>query len=168
MGSKTRLSSYCTKRANNGVNLVTSRKINTRLARPINVNPFNVITSKFEHYDQSQPQCISSGLLVWRWKKTTRFYDITIDGALNIKTISMHWCYFATLIESWIHDGAISFLLQGFISLFESLVMSRCNAHRPRGRLYIVCYNKCKQKITRLHSEPPTILALIVLYCRNK
>ena len=35
MGSKTRLSSYCTKRANNGVNLVTSRKMNTRLARPI-------------------------------------------------------------------------------------------------------------------------------------
>ena len=34
MGSKTRLGSYCTKRANNGVNLVTSRKINTRLARP--------------------------------------------------------------------------------------------------------------------------------------
>ena len=37
MGSKTRLSSYCTKRANNGVNLVTSRKINTRLARPISM-----------------------------------------------------------------------------------------------------------------------------------
>ena len=35
MGSKTRLSSYCIKRANNGVNLVTSRKTNTRLARPI-------------------------------------------------------------------------------------------------------------------------------------
>ena len=35
MGSKMRLSSYCTKRANNGVNLVTSRKINMRLARPI-------------------------------------------------------------------------------------------------------------------------------------
>ena len=35
MGLKTRLSSYCTKQANNGVNLVTSRKINTRLARPI-------------------------------------------------------------------------------------------------------------------------------------
>ena len=35
MGSKTRLASYCTKRANNGVNLVTSRNINTRLARPI-------------------------------------------------------------------------------------------------------------------------------------
>ena len=35
MGSKTRLSSYCTKRGNNGVNLVTSRNINTRLARPI-------------------------------------------------------------------------------------------------------------------------------------
>ena len=37
MGSKTRLSSYCTKRGNNTVNLVTSRKINTRLARPINI-----------------------------------------------------------------------------------------------------------------------------------
>ena len=35
MGSETRLGSYCTKRANNGVNLVTSRKINTRLAGPI-------------------------------------------------------------------------------------------------------------------------------------
>ena len=35
MGSKTRLGSYCTKRANNGVNLVMSRNINTRLARPI-------------------------------------------------------------------------------------------------------------------------------------
>ena len=35
MGLKARLSSYCTKRANNGVNLVTSHKIYTRLARPI-------------------------------------------------------------------------------------------------------------------------------------
>ena len=35
MGSKTRLGSYCTKQADNGVNLVTSRNINTRLARPI-------------------------------------------------------------------------------------------------------------------------------------
>ena len=35
MGSKTRLSSYCTKRANNGVNLAMSRRIITRLARPI-------------------------------------------------------------------------------------------------------------------------------------
>ena len=35
MGSKTRLGSYCTKRANNGVNLVTSCNMNTRLARPI-------------------------------------------------------------------------------------------------------------------------------------
>ena len=37
MGSKTRLGSYCTKRANDGVNLVTSRNINTRLARPISM-----------------------------------------------------------------------------------------------------------------------------------
>ena len=35
MGLKTRLSSHCTKRANNGVNLVTSRNVNTRLVRPI-------------------------------------------------------------------------------------------------------------------------------------
>ena len=35
MGSKTRLGSYFTKRANNCVNLVTSRNIKTRLARPI-------------------------------------------------------------------------------------------------------------------------------------
>ena len=35
MGSKTRLSSYCTKRVNNCVDLATSRKIITRLARPI-------------------------------------------------------------------------------------------------------------------------------------
>ena len=50
MGSKTRLSSYCTKRANNGVNLVTSRKKNTRLARPILTNtshPLSGLTRYF-------------------------------------------------------------------------------------------------------------------------
>ena len=35
MGSKTRLSSYCTKRGNDTVNLVTSRKTIARLACPI-------------------------------------------------------------------------------------------------------------------------------------
>ena len=35
MGSKTRLSSYCTKRGDTTVNLVTTRKTNARLARPI-------------------------------------------------------------------------------------------------------------------------------------
>ena len=35
MRSKTRLSSYCTKRGDNTMNLVTSRKTNARLARPI-------------------------------------------------------------------------------------------------------------------------------------
>ena len=35
MGLKTRLSTYCTKRRENPANLVTSRKINTRLARPV-------------------------------------------------------------------------------------------------------------------------------------
>ena len=50
MGSKTRLGSYCTKRANNGVNLVTSRKINTRLARPMHIGnsitKYNTNTNK--------------------------------------------------------------------------------------------------------------------------
>ena len=35
MGSKTRLSSNCSKRSNNTVNLVTSSKTNARLARLI-------------------------------------------------------------------------------------------------------------------------------------
>ena len=35
MGLKTRLSSYCSKRGDNTVNLVTSRKTNGRLAHPI-------------------------------------------------------------------------------------------------------------------------------------
>ena len=35
MGSKTRLSPYCSKRGDNTVNLVTSRKTNSRLERPI-------------------------------------------------------------------------------------------------------------------------------------
>ena len=35
MGPKMRLSSYCTKRGDNTVNLVTSRKTNARLAHPI-------------------------------------------------------------------------------------------------------------------------------------
>ena len=35
MGSKTKLRSYCTKRGDDTVNLVTSRKTNARLARPI-------------------------------------------------------------------------------------------------------------------------------------
>ena len=35
MGSKTRLSSYCTKRGDNTMNLVTSSKTIARLSRPI-------------------------------------------------------------------------------------------------------------------------------------
>ena len=45
MGSKTRLSSYCSKRVDDTVNLVTSCKTKARLARPINrmmvLKPFN-------------------------------------------------------------------------------------------------------------------------------
>ena len=44
MGSKTRLSSYCTERGDNTVNLVTSRKTIARLARPIIV---------WQHYEGS-------------------------------------------------------------------------------------------------------------------
>ena len=35
MGSKTRLSSYCSNRGDDTVNLITSRKTNARLAHPI-------------------------------------------------------------------------------------------------------------------------------------
>ena len=50
MGSKTRLGSYCTKQANNGVNLVTSRNINTRLARPISLRIDNVPLCQYQSY----------------------------------------------------------------------------------------------------------------------
>ena len=53
MGSKTRLSSYFTKRANNGVNLVTSRKINTRLARPILITKRSGVTIKVYQEDSN-------------------------------------------------------------------------------------------------------------------
>ena len=35
MASKTRLSTYCTKRPKHAANLATSRRVNTRLTRPI-------------------------------------------------------------------------------------------------------------------------------------
>ena len=38
MGSKTRRISYCTKRGDDTVNLVTSHKTNARLARPIQMH----------------------------------------------------------------------------------------------------------------------------------
>ena len=53
MGSKTRLSSYCTKRGDNTVNLVTSRKTNARLARPI-AGRHNVLNSLSQENTQSQ------------------------------------------------------------------------------------------------------------------
>ena len=43
MGSKIRLSSYCTKRGDNTVNLVTSRKTNARLARPITTELWEIL-----------------------------------------------------------------------------------------------------------------------------
>ena len=57
MGSKTRLSSYCTKRGDNTVKLVTSRKTNARLARPIGLTLLNdllrerEVTLSERHYE---------------------------------------------------------------------------------------------------------------------
>ena len=60
MGLKTMLSSYCTKRANNGVNLVTSRKINTRLARPIIADLIVFIVIKCVSYTSAADDCLSA------------------------------------------------------------------------------------------------------------
>ena len=62
MGSKTRLSSYCSKRGDNTVNLVTSRKVNTRLARPIvsRIFPYHFLFNK----KCWQDNCIYKRLLV--------------------------------------------------------------------------------------------------------
>ena len=56
MGSKTRLGSYCTKRANNGVNLVKSLNINTRLARPIEVIDYRQL--KHKSYVLNVAKCV--------------------------------------------------------------------------------------------------------------
>ena len=84
MGSQTRLSSYCTKRANNGVNLVTSRKINMRLARPI---------SDMKHHHFNLPAASSNSSykeLGMRgsdksWKNTLRAVATAFTGMSN-------WC----------------------------------------------------------------------------
>ena len=46
MGLKTRLSSNCTKRGDNAVNLVTSRKTNARLVCPIEREKNSCTTAK--------------------------------------------------------------------------------------------------------------------------
>ena len=43
MGLKTRLITSCTKQRENPANLVTSRKINTRLARPIGSDDHDLV-----------------------------------------------------------------------------------------------------------------------------
>ena len=84
MGSKTRLSCYCTKRANNGVNLVTSRKINTRLARRI-----------LEAFHQN----VSLGANLRRFYENTppgRSLCQKVDSAVDSYpqfTHSLHWAY---------------------------------------------------------------------------
>ena len=53
MGSKTRLSSYCTKQDNDTVNLVIPRKTNARLARPIHCEIFVDILFNLQCYEGS-------------------------------------------------------------------------------------------------------------------
>ena len=64
MGSKTRLISYCTKRGDNTVNLVTSRKTIAKLVRPIAIQkmyPFTRIFivqyNKAYHNPDRNPDC---------------------------------------------------------------------------------------------------------------
>ena len=45
MGWKTRLSAYCTKRHKNTANLITSRNINMKLARPVAENGNNRVAT---------------------------------------------------------------------------------------------------------------------------
>ena len=70
MGSKTRLGSYCTKRANNGVNLVTSRNINTRLARPI-ARKFVQTTGKLVRTSGTRSVCFTGSDVLGCKKQTT-------------------------------------------------------------------------------------------------
>ena len=64
MGSKTRLRSYCTKRGDNTVNLVTSRKTIMRLAHPICLE-----MSRDPPKSQSTtPPCTRREVSVWQGK----------------------------------------------------------------------------------------------------
>ena len=53
MGTKTRLSSYCTKRGENAVYLVTSRITNARLA-PLFIGSKSVVKESHHDYADSQ------------------------------------------------------------------------------------------------------------------
>ena len=78
MGLKARLSSYCTKRANNGMNLVTSRKINTRLARPITSEQHPDMTTAVESEAKSKQTNKSLCLFVYVcWLQTGPWSTLT-------------------------------------------------------------------------------------------
>ena len=84
MGSKTRLCSYCTKRANNGVNLVTSRKINTRLVPPINPYSLNVIVGYFTFGSVNVPNTSKTDLALGVHAKEYhhKFVGVTIAAII--------------------------------------------------------------------------------------
>ena len=89
MGLKARLSSNCTKRANNGVNLVTSRKINTRLVRPITTT---IMTGLHVHHTSHDtiPQLMTEKLCdVWG---STTLHDKTW-ALLQISSIGLDIFY---------------------------------------------------------------------------
>ena len=82
MGLKARLSSNCTKRANNGVDLVTSRKINTRLARPIALSP--------PEYLNRFRSCFTSIPMMWAVKNdfdanAFNLYQKAVRGEVSIR-----------------------------------------------------------------------------------
>ena len=89
MGTKTRLSSYCTKRANNGMNLVTSRKIITRLACPIIRLP-----SCIRFYNRS---CLFNTRLILLFNKTFSSLYVYVFTGLNFTLLKNNFIYLLTI-----------------------------------------------------------------------
>ena len=90
MGSKTRLSSYCTKRANNGVNLVTSRKINTRLARPIVVTDKHtkLVENDFRNHQITFTMASSTNKCVYKWKALSKYFYSILEFYAHIEHVN--------------------------------------------------------------------------------
>ena len=81
MGSKTRLSSYCTKRGDDTVNLVTSRKTNARLAHLLIVMKSRNLQSDPTTYNNDLPtrQQILGSLLLTGKVGSNKTSDIEIS-----------------------------------------------------------------------------------------
>ena len=79
MGLKAGLSSYCTKRASNGVNLVTSRKKNTRLARPMITGPTVIKLEKI----------LKDVVMLFSISKNNSMLIISISGKVSLRITSI-------------------------------------------------------------------------------